>query len=137
MPVIPESHADILRKRSFAHVATANAAGVPQVTPVWVDYDGEYVLINTAKGRKKDRNLRANPHVAISVLDPDNPYRYLGLQGEVVEVTEEARLTTFINWRRNIGDGPTTRWAKAKSAPSTRSSRRGCGRRIEGRGRDA
>ena len=89
MPVIPESHADILRKRSFAHVATANAAGIPQVTPVWVDYDGEYVLINTAKGRKKDRNLRANPHVAISVLDPDNPYRYLGLQGEVVEMTEE------------------------------------------------
>ncbi|MEZ4582648.1 MAG: pyridoxamine 5'-phosphate oxidase family protein [Caldilineaceae bacterium] len=85
------------------------------------------------QGAQKDRNLRANPHVAISVLDPDNPYRYLGLQGEVVEVTEEgACLTTFINWRRNIGDGPTTRWAKAKSAPCTRSSRRGCGRRIEG-----
>ncbi len=58
MTQIPESHADILRKRSFAHVATTNADGSPQVTPVWVDYDGEYILINSAAGRKKDRNMR-------------------------------------------------------------------------------
>lgn len=89
MSAIPASHEDILRKRAFAHVATVSEAGIPQVTPVWVDYDGEHVLINSAKGRKKDKNLRANPHVAVSVLDPDDPYRYLGLQGEVVEITEE------------------------------------------------
>lgn len=88
MTSIPSSHEDILHKRAFAHVATVDATGAPQVTPVWVDYDGEHVLINSAKGRKKDRNLRANPHVAVSILDPDDPYRYLGLQGKVVEITE-------------------------------------------------
>ena len=89
MTQIPASHRDILEKKSFAHVATVDANGVPQVTPVWVDFDGELVWINSATGRKKDRNLRARASVAISVQDPDNPYRYLGMQGEVVEITEE------------------------------------------------
>lgn len=89
MHTIPASHEDILHKRAFAHIATVDRTGAPQVTPVWVDYDGEHVLINSAKGRKKDRNLRANSQVAISILDPDDPYRYLGLQGEVVEITED------------------------------------------------
>lgn len=89
MPVLPESHVDILNKKSFAHVATLNQDGTPQVTPVWVDYDGEYVLINSAKGRKKDRNMRERPQVAVSVQDPDNPYRYLGMQGVIEQITEE------------------------------------------------
>jgi PPOX class probable F420-dependent enzyme len=89
MVQIPKSHEDILYKRSFAHVATVNKDGTPQVTPVWVDYDGENVIINSAKGRKKDRNLRNRRAVALSVQDPDDPYRYLGLQGEIVAITEE------------------------------------------------
>ena len=84
MTPIPESHQDILDKRAFAHVATVDAEGNPQVTPVWVSFDGEYVLINSAKGRKKDRNLRERPNVALSIQDPENPYRYLGIQGVVV-----------------------------------------------------
>lgn len=92
MSAIPQSHQDILAKRAFAHVATVDENGVPQVTPVWVDYDGAYVLINSAKGRKKDRNMRANPQVGISIQDPDNPYRYLGVQGRVVEITEEGAV---------------------------------------------
>jgi PPOX class probable F420-dependent enzyme len=86
---VPEQYRDIFDKRSFAHVATLDPDGAPQVTPVWVAYDGEYVLINSARGRKKDRNLRERPRVALSVQDPDNPYRYVGLQGRVVDVTEE------------------------------------------------
>ncbi|MCE7986268.1 MAG: PPOX class F420-dependent oxidoreductase [Caldilinea sp. CFX5] len=89
MTTIPETHRDILSKRSYAHVATVNEEGVPQVTPVWVDYDGNHVLINSAKGRKKDRNMRAQPVIAMSIQDPDNPYRYLGLQGKITEITEE------------------------------------------------
>ena len=88
MTQIPASHRDIFDKRSFAHVATVNGDGQPQVTPVWVEYDGEHVLINSAKGRKKDRNLRARPEVALSVQDPDNGYRYVGVQGQIVEITE-------------------------------------------------
>ena len=59
-----------------------------RVCPIWVEYDGEHVLINSAKGRKKDRNLRAQPKIALSVQDPDNPYRYVGVQGKIVEITE-------------------------------------------------
>lgn len=88
MKAIPESHLDIFDKRSFAHVATIDDE-VPQVTPVWVEYADGYVVINSAKGRKKDRNMRDNGVVAVSVQDPDNPYRYIGLQGKVTEITEE------------------------------------------------
>ena len=89
MTKIPASHMDILDKRSFAHVATVNDDGIPQVTPVWVDHDDSYVLINSQKGRKKDRNMRENAQVALSIQDPDNAYRYLGIQGRVIEITEE------------------------------------------------
>lgn len=88
MKSIPASHVDIFNKRSFAHVATIDDEK-PQVTPVWVEYADGYVVINSAKGRKKDRNLRDNGIVAVSVQDPDNPYRYIGLQGKVVDITEE------------------------------------------------
>jgi PPOX class probable F420-dependent enzyme len=89
MATIPATHADLLTtKNAFAHVATLNTDGSPQVTPVWVDFDGTYVLINTAKGRVKAKNLAREPRVAISIADPDNAYRYLGIQGRVVEMTE-------------------------------------------------
>src|SRR5262245_37234712 len=85
---IPASHADILAKPAFAHLAPLNPDGSPQVTPVWVDFDGTNVIVNTARGRVKTRNLEREPRVALSVADPENPYRYLGIQGRVVEMTE-------------------------------------------------
>lgn len=89
MAQIPESHRDIFDKRSFAHVATVNSDGKPQVSPVWIEYDGTHILVNTARGRKKDRNMSDNPQIALSVQDPDNPYRYIGVQGHIEEVTED------------------------------------------------
>jgi len=90
MATIPETHTELLTtKKAFAQLATLNADGSPQVTPVWVDFDGAHVLINTAKGRVKANNLAREPRVAIALSDPDNPYRYLGIQGKVVEMTEE------------------------------------------------
>ena len=89
MATIPATHADLLTtKNAFANVATLNPDGSPQVTPVWVDYDGTHVLINTAKGRVKAKNLAREPRVALSIADPDNAYRYIGIQGRVVEMTE-------------------------------------------------
>src|SRR6476646_7952770 len=89
MATIPTSHADLLTsKKAFAHVATVNPDGSPQVTPVWIDFDGTHVLINTAKGRVKAKNFAREPRVALSVADPDNAYRYVGIQGRVVEMTE-------------------------------------------------
>ena len=89
MATIPTSHADLLTsKKAFAHVATLNPDGSPQVTPVWIDFDGTHVLVNTAKGRVKAKNFAREPRVALSVADPDNAYRYIGIQGRVVAMTE-------------------------------------------------
>jgi PPOX class probable F420-dependent enzyme len=85
--LIPESHLGLLKKKVFAHLATLMPGGQPQVTPVWVDYDGRHVLINTAAGRQKDKNLERDGRVALSILDPDNPYKYLEVRGHVVERT--------------------------------------------------
>jgi PPOX class probable F420-dependent enzyme len=88
---IPATHVDLLQaaKPAFAQLATVNSDGSPQVTPVWVDYDGTHVLVNTARGRVKAKNLERNPRVALSISDPENPYRYVGIQGRVVEMIEK------------------------------------------------
>ena len=86
---IPDKYADLFKKPAFANLATIMPDGSPQVTPVWCDYDGKYVLFNTAEGRLKDRNLRRDPRVALSIMDPENPYRYLQIRGRVVDVTKK------------------------------------------------
>jgi PPOX class probable F420-dependent enzyme len=86
---IPDPFKDLFSKIAFAHLATLMPDGSPQVTPVWCDFDGSHVRVNSAKGRVKDKNLRRDKRVALSVQDPDNPYRYLAVQGEVAEITEE------------------------------------------------
>lgn len=86
---IPEKYRDLFSKRAFASLATLMPDGRPQVTPVWVDVEGDLVLINTAKGRQKDRNLRRDPRVSLAIIDPENPYRYLEIRGRVVEITED------------------------------------------------
>ena len=86
---IPQQGREILRKQSFANLATLMPDGAPQVTPVWVDVDEDDILINTAEGRLKARNMREDPRVALSVPDPDDPYRALIVRGRVVEMTDE------------------------------------------------
>ena len=88
MTDIPSGFKDLLEKKAFASLATVNADGTPQVTPVWFDRDGRQIRINTAKGRIKDKNLRSRPAVALAIMDPDNPYRYLQIRGRVASVTE-------------------------------------------------
>ncbi len=89
MSAIPEAFNDLLtKKKAFANLATVNADGTPQVTPVWFDWDGSRLRINTAKGRVKDKNLRRTPIVALTIIDPDNPYRYVQVKGRVANVTE-------------------------------------------------
>ncbi len=84
-----EQYRDLFDKRAFAHLATLMPDGSPQVTPVWVDFDGAHVIVNTARGRQKDRNLRQDGRVAIEIQDPDNPYRYVEIRGRVAEITEQ------------------------------------------------
>lgn len=85
----PASHKDLLDKPAFANLATLMPDGSPQVTPVWVDFDGKDFLVNSARGRQKDKNLRRDARVALSISDPQNPYRYLGVRGRVVDITEK------------------------------------------------
>lgn len=86
---IPENFMDLFQKKAFAHLATLMPDGSPQVTPVWVDHDGTHVIINSARGRQKDRNMQRNAHVALAIADPDNPYRYLAIRGIVDEITRQ------------------------------------------------
>ena len=89
MNLVPESHRDLLRDdvKAFAYLATIMASGAPQVTPVWFNTDGMHILVNTAIGRIKDRNMRARPRVTLCIVDLNNPYRYLQIRGKVIEKT--------------------------------------------------
>ena len=86
---IPEGIRKLLESPNFASLATLMPDGSPQVTPVWVDFDGTHILVNTAEGRQKPRNVRRDPRVAVSIFDQQNPYSYATVRGRVVEITHE------------------------------------------------
>jgi PPOX class probable F420-dependent enzyme len=85
----PEKYLDLLQDetKAFLFLATTMPDGSPQVTPVWFSTEGEYLCINTAEGRVKDRNMRERPRVALVIMNPATPYRYLQIRGEIVERT--------------------------------------------------
>jgi PPOX class probable F420-dependent enzyme len=90
MVAIPEEFKDLLtQKKAFAHLATLMKDGSPQSTPVWFDYANGRVRVNSAKGRVKTRNMTEGAQVALSILDPDNAYRYIQIRGRVARVTED------------------------------------------------
>ena len=86
---IPEKYRDLFDKKAFGSFTTLMPDGGPQTTPVWVDHRDGLVWINSAKGRQKDKNVRRDPRVALAVIDPDNPYRYVEVRGRVTEITED------------------------------------------------
>jgi len=87
--VLSEKHKQLIMGKNFAHIATVTEDGGPQVTPVWIDWDGTYVTFNTEKKRAKNKNLQRDPRVAICISNADNPYHYIEIRGRVVEITEE------------------------------------------------
>ena len=89
MKAIPDKYSDLFgEKKAFASIATLMPDGSPQVTPVWFDMQGGRIRVNTARGRTKARNLKPGAKVALAILDPDNPYRYVQVRGTVVKETE-------------------------------------------------
>ena len=89
MVAIPAEYLDLLQqKKAFANLATVMPDGSPQVTPVWFDYEGGLVRVNSTKGRVKSRNMSEGAAVALAILDPENPYRYIQIRGRVARVTE-------------------------------------------------
>lgn len=88
---IPDAYRDLLRDdvRAFAFLATTMDDGSPQVTPLWFDMQGDRLRINTARGRVKEHNMRLRSQVALAIVEPSNPYRYVQVRGRVVEAREQ------------------------------------------------
>jgi PPOX class probable F420-dependent enzyme len=91
MTWIPDSHIDLVsdEMKSFAFLGTIMKDGSPQVTPIWFNVKENTIWINSAKGRIKDQNIRRHPYIALTIPDPQNPYRYIQIRGKVVEIREK------------------------------------------------
>lgn len=94
--VVPEEYLDLLESTALAHVATVGPEGEPQNNPVWFDWNGEHLKFSQTKKRQKYRNVGREPRIAFSIVDPENPYRYLEVRGEVANIEEDPNLD-FIN----------------------------------------
>jgi PPOX class probable F420-dependent enzyme len=86
---IPDSHKDLLEGPVYVTLATVLSSGQPHLSVVWCGFDGEHVLINTARGRVKDKNMTARPQATVMAIDPQNPYRWIEVRADVAEATEE------------------------------------------------
>lgn len=109
MSIIPESHKDLLERPLFGHLATIRPAGGPQVNPMWFAWDGEFIRFTNTTTRYKYRNVTSDPHVAVSVNDPEQPYRYLEIRGKVVRIDEDSSGAYFLTLAERYGmqlDGP-------------------------------
>ena len=95
-PIIPEDYLDLLDTTALAHIATLGPNGEPQNNPVWFDFDGERIKFSQTKTRQKYRNIQREPRIALSIVDPENPYKYLEIRGTVDQVDEDPDLE-FIN----------------------------------------
>jgi PPOX class probable F420-dependent enzyme len=93
--LVPASHADLLDRPLFAHLATLRPDGSPQANPMWFRWDGTHLRFTTSTTRRKHRNITADPRVAVSINDPDQPYRYLELRGRVTAVEPDPEAAFF------------------------------------------
>ena len=89
---LSEDTINLLKGKNFASLATVNKDGSPQVSIVWIDYEDEVILINTAKGRVKTNNMQRDPRVSISITDSENPYYQATIKGRVIEITEDGAV---------------------------------------------
>ncbi len=89
---IPEKLQELFKIPAVANLATLMPNGSPQVTPVWVDYDGQYVIVNTSKNRQKARNMERHHQVALDIVDPKNQFHWLSIRGHVEEITEQGAV---------------------------------------------
>ncbi len=96
MPIVPASHRDLLERPLFAHLATVRPDGRPQVNPMWFHWDGEFLRFTNTTTRYKYRNVTANPQVAVSVNDPERPYRYLEIRGVVERIEPDVDAAFFM-----------------------------------------
>jgi len=86
---VPDSHRDLLDGPVVVALTTLMPDNQPQSTPVWCLYDGQHVIVNTARGRQKDKNLSERHKATILAIDPQNPYRWIEVRAEVESMSEE------------------------------------------------
>lgn len=109
MSAIPESHLDLLERPLFAHLATSREDGSPQVNPMWFAWDGTHLRLTGTTVRYKHKNITRDPRVALSINDPDQPYRYLEVRGTVTSVLDDHTGAFFAVLADRYGmrlDGP-------------------------------
>jgi PPOX class probable F420-dependent enzyme len=109
MSVIPDSHTDLLERPLFAHFATSREDGWPQVNPMWFAWDGTYLKLTGTTIRYKYKNITRDPKVALSINDPDEPYRYLEVRGTVTDILDDHTGAFFATLASRYGmrlDGP-------------------------------
>ncbi len=125
MSAIPEQYIDLLESEALAHVATIGPKGEPQSNPVWFGWDGTSILFSQTKDRQKYRNVQRNPQVALSIVDPANPYRYLEVRGKVIRIDEDTDHT-FINAmaKKYLAWTPLHRSPQGKNRPAGRRQNR-------------
>jgi len=101
--VIPESVADLVERPLHAHLATVRPDGTPQVNPTWFRFDGEYLWLTATTKRQKNRNWQIQPAVALSIADPDRPYRYLEIRGRVERIVPDPQGAEFVRLAERYG----------------------------------
>jgi PPOX class probable F420-dependent enzyme len=104
---MPENALDLFQKPLLAHLATVMPDGTPQVTPVWVDFDGTYILVNTSRGRRKELNMQERPQVGLDIVDPASPFHWLSVRGKIAEITEEGALEHINRLSKKYTGNPT------------------------------
>lgn len=107
---IPASHVELLSSKALANVATIGPDGAPQNNPVWFDWNGTHVLFSQTTGRQKYRNIKANPNVALSIVDPENPYRYLEVRGVVEQIVDDENNAFIDSMANKYIDQPQYPW---------------------------
>jgi PPOX class probable F420-dependent enzyme len=95
MVTIPDTHKELLEKPVYVTLVTVMPDGQPQASVVWCDYDGTHILVNTARGRRKEKNMSERPMATILAIDPENSFRYLEIRGKVVEITEDGAIDSI------------------------------------------
>jgi PPOX class probable F420-dependent enzyme len=110
--VIPQELSDLLNSTALAHMATIGPKGEPQSSPVWFGWDGEHVRVSQTKVRQKYRNLKKNPKIALSIVDPTNPYRYIEVRGTVVDFEEDPDKAFIDEMAQKYLNEPKYPWSK-------------------------
>jgi len=103
MSIIPKTHEDLLSRPLFAHLATVRPDGTPQANPMWFNWDGTHVRFTNTTTRRKSRNVAHEPRVALSINDPEQPYRYIEIRGYVVAVEPDPNAELFMALAERYG----------------------------------